>query len=260
MNLDAFLDLLRALVLLVVFIGTLRLILSRQNPLRLVFFELAIASIMLSDFYWLVYDLLRPGVRMPFAANEIAEWAMFLLLGACLATLHPIHFSLAKKELLGTTIFTIGNVALWIAWSGEWLQDILTGIVLAYFLYALIISIKEEAAYGTRNWCALAISCAVLLSAQAAIFFVPETLQKPLDYACYALLFLASAMFIAKSIYALIRERNASKIVCYAFAAFAWNVITLYMSSGYFYTAAMILSAICFVLMFLAIRKEAIAS
>lgn len=260
MNVDAFLDLFRALVLLVVFLGTLQLILSRKDPLRLVFFELAIASIMLSDFYWFVYDTLRPETRMPFAANEIAEWAMFLLLGACLTTLHPIHFSWVKWELVGTTIFVIGNVALWIGWSGEWLQDILTGFSFAYFLFAVVISAKQENAYGTRSWFSLAVSSTVLLLLQAAIFFVPEPAKKPLDYTCYAILIISSIMFILRALFSLIEKKNPSQCVCYAFAAFAWVVVTMYMSSGIFYVIAMFFSAICFSLMFLALRKEAKAS
>jgi hypothetical protein len=41
-----------------------------------------------------------------------------------------------------------------------------------------------------------------------------------------------------------------------AFAAYAWTTITLYMSSGGFYIAALLLSTLCFPMMLLALRKE----
>ena len=112
-------------ILLLVFLGTLRLLASEKRDARTVLFAFAVASVLLSNLYWLAYDILRPGTRMPFAANEIGEWALFLLLGAAVRT-QPEAPS-AKREVFCAALFTAANVALWIAWSGEWIQDILTG-------------------------------------------------------------------------------------------------------------------------------------
>ena len=73
-------------ILLLVFLGTFRLLELEKRDARTVLFAFAVASVLLSNLYWLAYDILRPGTRMPFAANEIGEWALFLLLGAAVRT------------------------------------------------------------------------------------------------------------------------------------------------------------------------------
>ena len=52
--------------------------LKAGRSVELVSFTFATAAMLLSLLYWLAFDILYPGQRMPFAANEIAEWAMFL--------------------------------------------------------------------------------------------------------------------------------------------------------------------------------------
>ena len=118
MNMEVVFNLIQTAVLLLVFLGTLRLLGSGMREVRTVLFAFAVASVLLSNLYWLAYDILRPGTRMPFAANEIGEWALFLLLGAALNT--QSERMNAKREMLFAALFTAANAALWIAWSGEW--------------------------------------------------------------------------------------------------------------------------------------------
>ena len=137
---------------------------------------------------------------MPFAANEIREWAMFLLLGAALTARHPIRFQSAKREIVGAVLFAAACTALWIAWSGEWVQDILTGVSFGYLLCALVSRIRQEEAYSDRDWLRLGTACCVLIAAQTAIFFVPGSAAKPLDLFCYVLLFAAALAFLARAV------------------------------------------------------------
>lgn len=256
MNLDAIFDLIRAAVLLGILIATIRLIISKKDSIREIFFALAIVSILLSDFYWLAYDTLRPDIRMPFAANELCEWATFLLLGACLTSRYSLKFRWNKLQLICTTLFVAGNAALWYGWSGEWLQDIMTGLSFGYFLLTVITLLKQEEAYKPYQWAHLGLDCLILLSAQATIFFVPEPYKRPIDLCCYGILFATAIAFIICAIISLKKDKKPAKSVSHAFAAFAWIVVTMYQSNSYFYHAAMLLSALCFVLMFLSLKKE----
>ena len=257
MNLEVILNLIQTAVLLLVFLGTLRLLGTGRREVRTVFFAFALASAVLSLLYWLAYDILRPDTRMPFAANEIGEWALFLLLGAALRTQSEIPS--AKREVFCAALFTAANAALWIAWSGEWVEDILTGAAFGYFLCTLAARIKQTEAFPAWEWRLFGISCPVLVAAQAAIFFVPEPVKQPLDLFCYLLLFAVAALLLMRAVRSLKSGGQSASAVPHAFAAYAWTTITLYMSSGGFYIAALLLSTLCFPMMLLALRKEAAA-
>ena len=254
MNMEIIFNLIQTAVLVLVLIGTLRLLGREEREARIVLFGFAIASVLLSNLYWLAYDILRPGTRMPFAANEIGEWALFLLLGAALHT--RSDFSSARRETFFAALFTAANAALWIAWSGEWIQDILTGAAFGYFLCSLAARIKREELFPKWEWRFLGISCLVLIAAQTAIFYVPEPVKRPLDLFCYCLLFAVAAVRLICAFRSLGNSGRPSSAVPETFAAYAWTMITMYMGSGWFYNAALLLVTLCFPMMLLALKKE----
>ena len=257
MNTEVVFNLFFTAILLLVFVGTLQLLGSGKREVRTVFFAFAVASVLLSNLYWLAYDILRPGTRMPFAANEIGEWAVFLLLGAALPTQPEVPS--AKREVFCAALFTAANVALWIAWSGEWVDDILTGAAFGYFLCSLVARIKLEEVFPVWEWRLFGASCPVIVAVQTAIFFVPEPIKQPFDLFCYCLLFAVVAVLLIRAFWTLRSSGQPSSAVLEAFAAFAWATITQYMSSGGFYVAALFLSTLCFPLMLLALKKEVAA-
>lgn len=255
MTLDNIFLLFQIVVLSIMLAVSYSLLRRGRGSLRLVFFAFAVACYLLSDVYWLVYELLRPELRMPFAANEFCEWAMFLLLGAALNAGVPVSRSSARREMLGAALFAAANTALWIAWSGEWMQDILTGLSLGWFLCCLAAHIKREGTFTTLHWRVAGLVCTVLIAAQAATFFVPEAAKAALDLFCYVLLFAGAAYLLLRAVLTL----NKSVSVSPGFAALAWMTVTMYMSAGVWYLAAVLLSILCFPLMLLALRKEAAA-
>ena len=256
MNQVIFMNLFQVAVLLFILFGTLRLIEIDRHSLKAALFAFAITSVLLSDLYWLAYEILRPGTRMPFAANEIGEWAFFLLLGASLSTRRPISFRSARADIVFAVLFSAASAALWIAWSGEWVQDILTGASFGYFLCAVVSRAKRENAFSVF-WRRLFVTvCAVLIAAQSATFFVPDPLKKPLDLFCYALLFAFAAVLLPRAILSLKKDADPALGVCNTFAAFVWIVTALYMSSEPYYYASAVLTTLGFLLMYLAVRRE----
>lgn len=256
MNIEVAEDLARSIVLFVIFLLSVREIKYRKDKLSMIFFAMAIASMFFSDVYWMTYDSMRPETRMPFAANEICEWSFFALLGTCLTINETFAFAEAKVQMVCAVIFSAANVALWIGWSGEWLQDILTGAVLAYFLCALISKIVNEEAFTSWQWVLLGIDCVILIIGQTLTFVFPEPLRSTIDFGCYILLFATTIAFIARAIYTFGKKEEIGQGVCHAFASFAWVVITMYMSSGVYYQIAMAFSIVSFILMFLTLRRE----
>ena len=114
----------QSIVLVVIIAKTVRLMDNGKNVFLPFFFMLAMMSFLLSDLYWIAYDVLKPDTRMPIAANEIGECAMILLLSAGLDVVLNDKRKI-PAEIVFTFLFIGANIVLWIAWSGEWLQDIL---------------------------------------------------------------------------------------------------------------------------------------
>ena len=257
MNPDVAVTLIQTGVALAVLVGTVRLLAEARRSVAVAFFAFGVASLVLSDLYWLTYDVLRPGTRMPFAANEIAEWAQFLLLGAALAVPEHRGAVSARGEMLCAGLFAAASAALWIAWSGEWVQDILTGVTYGYFLACLIARVKQTGALSARQRRLLGGACLVLIAGQTATFLAPETVKTPLDLFCYALLFACAAFFLARTVLSLKRGGDPARGVCLSFAALAWSYTVLYMSEGGFYHAALLVMTACYPLILRALRREA---
>ena len=155
-------------------------------------------------------------------------------------------------------LFTAANVALWIAWSGEWIQDILTGVAFGYFLCSLTARIKQAEGFPPWKRRFLGVSCLVLIMVQTAIFFVPKKMKQPIDLFCYCLLFAVAAFLLICAFRSLGKARRSSSAVLETFAAYAWAEVTLYMSSGRIYYAALLLATLCFPMMLLALKKEGV--
>ena len=253
---EALLNLLDTAVLLVVFLLAVRLIIRRSRSVSLVLYGFALACTLLSDLYWLAYDLLRPEVRMPVAANEIGEAAMFLLIGAGLTARHPIRFRRDWWALVSAGGFSAANIALWIGWTGEWGQDILGGAAYGYFLCALASRIRQEHVYAAPTKHLFGLLCLAVIAMQTATFFSPEPVRRLLDAILYLLLLTFSGFLLLRSALSLRRE-DPARSVCRSFLALAWILTAMYMSEGIFYSLALVLCALCYPLMYLAIRKEA---
>ena len=240
----------------VIVIRTLPLIRKGSKPMTTALFVFAVISLMLSLAYWLTYSLIRPDGRMPFAANEIGEIAWFLLLAAVLESIFHDSRVPAKKVIAFAIIFSAASVALWIGWSGEWIQDIIVGLAFGYFLCICARSLKQSDAFGRNEWVLVGIFCGLIVFGQAGTFFVSEAIKQPLDYFCYVLMFALLLCFFAKGIAMAKGEWDAKATLAMSFAVGGFSYSTLYMSSGWFYIAAFIFCLASLPLMLIALRRE----
>ena len=257
MKSEVLFPLLMALVQLLALVRAGRLLRGTSIFMSVVFFIFAYACSLLSSLYWIAYDILRPDTRMPFAANEIGEWALFLLLAASLQQAQP-RYRPYLWESVCSVLFMLANTILWIIWSGEWLQDILTGLSLGWLTCVCTQSLKHSGAVSVPEWIGLGCISILTVSAQYLELFLPETMKMPLDLLTYILLYAGNVYFILRTILSL-RRRNCSakQSIIFAFSAFAWVSVTLYMSGGIFYHITAILMTVCFGLMVLPLQKEA---
>lgn len=259
---------LQIVVLIYIIVRSARLIRESTNPLLPVFFTFAMASFLLSDLYWIAYDLIRPDTRMPFAANEMGECACFLLLAASLSAVlnndretsessgMPSGIHTAFKEVIFTAFFVAMNIALWIAWTGEWLQDIIAGAALGYLLCTVARGLKQTGAFQRKEWLMMGGACTLLVVMQVLTFFTHDGLYTVLDTLCYVLMFTVEAYFIIRCISLLRRPQKPAAEFCLALSALGWSLVTMYMSSGVFYYIGLLVNIILLPILLLSFMRE----
>lgn len=245
-----------SLVLIAVSIYSIADVKRKHRPITMAFFAFGVISFFVNDVYWWVHSLMYPDVRFPFAPDEIGACAVYMLISAALLTIFdkPIK---ALPETALTIFFSGANIALWIGWSGEWLKDIVSGLVFAYLLCICVRSLKASGIFSKKQWAAVAAAAFVLVSVQAVIFFVSPKLQKPLDIFCYCLMFVSCAYFITKALLSL-KSGSIEEKAALSFSALGCCLVSMYMSAEPMYFAFSISAVLCTMIMFLALHgKEA---
>ena len=247
----------RLIVLIYVLIRIYRLILRPERSLQFIFFTFSTVASLLTDIYWVTFDLLQPGARMPFAANEICECALFLSLASVIAAVTGTFTPPAACETACALMFLAANTGLWIAWSGEWIQDLISFLVLGSLLIRIIRHMKQTDALPALMWKVLGIICIVVIAANIATLLVPEAYKNATDLTAYLLMLAVSLYFMIKIILFLYKKENYRVALSLSFAMHFWCVMFLYMSAGFFYNVANFLATIAHVLIFIALIREA---
>lgn len=249
-------DALHIAALLYLLFRSARLLRGERRTLPLAFFVFAIVSLLLSDCYWLTYNLLRPGTRMPIAANEIGEAAAILLLTSALNGALADVFVDTRREAFFTGLFCVASIALWIAWSGEWLQDILGGIAYAWFYLSAVRGLKSTEALSQREWIVLGLDAGLLIIAQTAMFFVQSPWHGALDLFSYALMLMGCALFFLRMRREKRGEARPKTLMALSFASLAWAMSSMFMSEEPWYFLFYLCSIVCWLLIGRSIRRE----
>jgi len=240
---------------IVLLILSVRMIRESGRSLTAVFLTFTLSLWLFTDLYWVIYDFMRPDRRMPFAVNEIGEAAIFLLMPALLSSAVNYHLLSARKQVAGTVLFVACNVALWIAWSGEWVQDILIGAAFAYFLCSIVCALKVQRQLSTKEWIGLGIACTLLIIAQVLTFFVEPKTRATVEMGCYVFLIAGAVYWVYKLIAAHKKQTPSKAVLCLVLALLGWLMMAKYMSGGMWYSAFMVAETVALLLMYLSVRK-----
>ena len=222
-------------------------------------FLFAMVSLLFVSIYWFTYSLMRPGTRLPFAVNEIGEMAIFLLLSAMLETVFRDRKKPAKKEVAFTAVFVAASVALWIAWTGEWIQDILGGAAFGYFFCVCVRALKQTDALRRVEWLMLGGLLTANIAGETALFFLSGVTKKTVDLICYGIMFSVILFLLAKNILRAARGADARGNLALSCAAYIFSLSTMYMSEGWFYNAATVCNLITLPIMLIAVKREGIS-
>lgn len=243
-------------VMLFVIIRSYRMIEAGNKQLMLaVFFTFATASLFVENIYWIAYDFLRPEARMPIAANEIAEDAAFLMLSAVLVNAIGGGIKGAVQELIGAAVFAVASIALWIAWSGEWLQDIIGGAAFGYLICRCVWALKLSGAVLPWEWRGLGFGAMLLIALETYIFAAPQALQTILNNICYGILFAILIFLIVKMLKAFKDRTDPKILLSLCFSCYTWSLSSMYMSEEPPYLIFYISSMAVFPLMMLAVER-----
>lgn len=237
----------QSLVLVFVIVKTLQLMRCVKSVFLPFFFVLAMSSYFLSNLYWIAYDLLKPGTRMPIACNEIGECAMILLLSAGLDSVLKDKEKI-PWEIVFVFLFVGANIASWIAWSGEWLQDVLFGIPYFYFLWILIRGIRSRGVMTRKElWFAAVMGVAVLML-QIPLLFMKGILFEFVKAVCLAVMFALIAWLGVKSF------RGKDLFVTSTF--FLWTEFAMFLCPEPYYSLTFLANTIVLPMMFMSMKKE----
>lgn len=248
-------NLIQTAVLAVLLFLSIRLLLKNTNSLTAVFLSFFYALWFFADIYWLVYDILRSDARMPFAANEFAEAAMMLTLAAALNSAVPHGTRAAVRQMICGALFAACNVALWIAWSGEWVQDVITGLAFVWLVSSVVCSLKVVRALSKIEWILLGVFCVLLIAGQGLTFFFEDPVKSSIDKGCYVLLSFGILYWLVKLIFSYKRKHPVGKLTSFAVANCVWIIVALFMSSGFIYTIYFNIETLTGIFVFLAAAK-----
>ena len=242
-------------VLAVFMVLSVCLLIKHTESLTAVFLSFVFGLWFLSNIYWLIYNFLRPDIRMPFAANEIGEAGMILMIAAIVNSAVPHGSRVAVKQIVCAVIFAVLNVILWIAWSGEWIEDIITGLVLLWLLSSAACSLKVVHALTKAEWISFGIYSAALLAGQGFTFLFEDPVKTRIDIGCYVLISLGILYWLVKLLMSYKRDHSAKKLMALAVTNLAWIIVSLFMSSGVFYTIYLNIETLSVVFLYLAAEK-----
>ena len=246
------------LTAVVLLAATVRLLVHAKKSMTAVYFAFTLVSILLSEFYWLAYDLLRGDVRMPFAANEFAETAFFLLLASSLRTVFRERMSVRDPAILLTMLYAVGNIVLWILWNGDWIEALLTGPAYLYFTVTAMFVLRQSEAIRRSERIVLGCAAFASMALMYLAHFIPQV-SAAMDLVNYILLFGTLGALALWFVRALRTGREPRVLLALAYCAVVWAQNSLYMSTGWWYAAMEALYAMTMPVMFFAVRREVIA-
>ena len=211
----------------------------------------------MSEVYYFAYNFLIPDTRMPFAANEIAEASMILLLCAVLETTLGKDRKFNIGAFIFSTVFIGVNIAIWILWAGEWAKNIIFGLPYIYFLYLLIVGVVKTKAVSNKEIIIAIILSICILAGEAIALGMNDTLRSIIEISCYPFMYILWIFILVKTIKTLRKEdKKQGESIYLSFTLHIWTMLLMFMSADIFYNIANIMYICVLPLMYIAFKKE----
>ncbi|MBO4750941.1 MAG: hypothetical protein J5546_11560 [Lachnospiraceae bacterium] len=250
---------LQAVILIPVIVFSAALMKKGENGAFPAFFTFAMISYLLSDIYTILFTIIRPGERMPIAADEIAELSVLLLLIAGIQAISPRGGrKLHVGALIFSILFTSANILLWIAWSGEYVQDIVFGLPYYFLIYLLVREIRACEAMKVKELLAMAAACTVVLILLVLDSFVHDKVPKNALNAIWFAIELGimeGLVWLALKRLGGEEEKHRKGALYVALSAFIWSVLVSYTNDGMLYVAALGVNTMVLPVVFAVVKR-----
>ena len=229
-----------ALVLAVVMV--VRWLRKKGNSVVLGFLLYALVCLMISDVYWNAMTYLKPDLRIPFAASEIADIGTVLFLAAMLSEIFQDYRVKPGWETVCAIIHGAVSIYLWTAWAGEWFKNVVGGIPYVYYLFVVVWSSKKIQPFRRYQKILIAIAIFSLDILQFIGLVSSEKISDLMNYISYVIILIGIILLLIKIIHMLrqaYREHSydwARKTLSAALVTLVWVQNGLYMSYDPFYS------------------------
>ncbi|MCR5701533.1 MAG: hypothetical protein K6G76_05235 [Lachnospiraceae bacterium] len=251
---DIVITTIQVLIIIPIIAASTKLMQGGRNGLLPVFFTFGMFCYILDDLYYIVFCLLRPDERLPIAADEIAGCATLLLFSSLLEVLNNKKKRFSPMAFIFSVLFIGANIALWIAWSGEWVQDILFGLPYIYFLYLLMKGLLETKSMKKIEIAIIIPLCFIISGIEFALLNMDGTAYDITDLIAYFLMFSIAIWLIIKCIQSLYNEQG--NYIYLTFTLFLCTLLILYASEDFYYSIALDLNTLSLLIMYIAFKKE----
>ena len=244
-----------AVLLVLIFYG-LSYMAKRKENQPAVLFGFALICHCLSDIYYLLYCLIKDADRMPhFSATEIGCIGYLTLFGIFLKWIYPRK---EKHPLISIYmgLYLIANGVLWYLWSGDAAVNLMLACGASYFaaqIGACLSEYLKEQTFRKVVW--LCYSLSFLLFQCAMYLFRGSMVQTLLDPVCPAMVIMGDLRLLHICMKCS-KEGDTKGFVIFSFSLYLWNILGMWMSTGYAYTLFDALLPVISVIQFYAVGKE----
>ena len=253
--LDIVLSTTEALVLLYVISRSYKMV-KASGAVWVLFFLASMIGLLLSDLYYITYSFIDPVTRMPFAFDEIAELSMLLLLAAGFESINGAKQKINIPVLIFSVIYMAVHIAVWIAWSGEWIQDIVFGIPYIYLFYLLVTGILRTEACSKKEITAFLILSVITFIVAAGEILCEGIVYEVSNKGVYTASIVMECGLLYKVIKTLKEPSTQKRSLYVAVFFFLMTLLSIYITDGFVYVFNNLFLVISPAVMYLAVKKE----
>ena len=260
MDLELFEIICTAIQVIIIFVlvyGMVDHIRNSKVDLPAILFLFALFSFLLNDIYWLCFEIIYPGEKMPFSVNAIGEYAFLMLLVSMYKQLFDSYKLKISIEMGIISVMTAIYMCLWIRWSGTWTGNIIGAIAFGYLVCIIVgLILKYEPIPSKFLYYILYIAIAQLMLNLAVEFVAPESMTNMVNNAMYAITYVSAIVFLVIVTVRTIKKSDNKGNLILAGGFLVWTFNAMYVSGDYWYELGDALSTVAFVYLYIGIKRE----
>ncbi|MBQ3405440.1 MAG: hypothetical protein IJG63_08510 [Oscillospiraceae bacterium] len=255
----SFLTLISSIIVYALLSVRLFLRLRRVGPSPvLVFLLFGVANFLVSELYWLSHIFITRENTIVFAAVEVAETGACLCFASSLRTALGEDVGKDRRILLEAIAFMACNTAFWIAWTGGWVKDMMSGAAMCYLFYTCMLGAKCYKLFPHHIRSAFVTGAILIFSLQTAALLIGGDTGALMDNLCAPIWLLGIAYFMFRIIPAVRGggDTLGRGTMALTYTGLVWCLCAMYLSFEPFYFVPTVFQIFMVVMMVLAAEKE----